>query len=120
MKVVLPITHAEMQVLVALYLVEPATTGLVDVTTTGDSRPRLRRLVRKGLAVRTKIERADEDRDDPTYRGRDGRKPYSHSLTPRGRTISAHLFAVYSLMTEEPCTRTCAVLSKLETTSEAS
>ena len=91
----IPLTHPQLETLHALTLVEPATTGLVQVTLGHDSLPyaRLDVLVELGLATRHRRKAGDP-------RNGNGKPPWIYELTAHGRQIGRALQPAVARMRE--------------------
>ena len=110
----LPLTKAEIQTLIVLYLVQPATVRLI--LTTLDQKPTGsvhaltslvdRQLVRREHKPRKKIARNDPIRESPFFRPRIGKIPYVYELTTRGYAVAEALTqADFALQDEDACAR---------------
>lgn len=95
----IPLSRSEIDTLIALHLVAPATVVLIDVTRNvrwGSHGP-LKSLTGKGLVSREKAPAPPALTKEEIYHGarlRLGKRPHLYELTGSGRTVAHHLAAI--------------------------
>lgn len=94
----IPLGPSEMETLIAMRLVAPATIKLIDFkrgrTGAVSSMPNL---MKKGLADRHKADMQEPLTSDEIAAGRRlriGKRPYLYDLTPTGKTVAHHLQSI--------------------------